>query len=570
MTNHPTPTTPSSAAVIGCGRRQEGKTGFAQGHAHARGYLAAFPGITLYGVDPNPENLAAFGEAFELPPEQLFPSTAELYQSVRPEMVSIATWPGLHHSQVIEAAGAGIKQIVCEKPLATDNSEIEAMIRACQKSGARLAVAHQRRYLPAFENMREMLEAEILGEGVVLTARVPDQWDMLSWMTHWFDMANYLFGGPPESVLAGIDHTGQRRYGHAVENTAVIYASYSDDREGVFLSGLGKRPPGVQLVGTNGTLRTGGEELVHLSAAGQQIVPISPDPLPPGMAYGRLVQDLARAAADGGDFRADVSHTAWATRMAFAAQESALKQRAIQLPSSVRYAPLEVAQHPPQVAPPPSRRILLLGDAHHFDTEIRRTGRDGLVEALADLGHHVHSVPLEERHEREADFQEAEVLVIYHTRREPGPSTKQLVGGWIRSGRPTLVVHCGIGAWIWKEFREWIGRYWIWRDEDGAPPSRHPIAACEVEVIRPDLWSAPWRKAWLPRDEIYTGLGEAGPVEDIAWALLEGERQPFAWRSKSHPHVAAYLPGHRFDIWQLPAVGSGLASMLELTAKARL
>lgn len=38
--------------------------------------------------------------------------------------------------------------------------------------------------------------------------------------------------------LAGIDHTGERRYGHAVENAAIVQALYPEDRQAVFLSGL--------------------------------------------------------------------------------------------------------------------------------------------------------------------------------------------------------------------------------------------------------------------------------------------------------------------------------------------
>jgi len=69
------------AAIIGCGSTKiTGKTGWAIGYAHANGYLAADPAIELYGVDPNAENAAAFGEKYGIPASRLFKSTASYMQ----------------------------------------------------------------------------------------------------------------------------------------------------------------------------------------------------------------------------------------------------------------------------------------------------------------------------------------------------------------------------------------------------------------------------------------------------------------------------------------------------------
>ena len=62
-----------TAAVIGCGKYREGdKHGWAIGHAHAQGFVDAFPGVELCGVDIDPENLASFGKRFGVPDERLF------------------------------------------------------------------------------------------------------------------------------------------------------------------------------------------------------------------------------------------------------------------------------------------------------------------------------------------------------------------------------------------------------------------------------------------------------------------------------------------------------------------
>src|SRR3990170_5576528 len=104
-----------TAAVIGCGKRGTGKEGWAIGHEHATGYREADPKIRLLGVDPNQDNLLAFGEKFNLPKDDLFASTGELYAKVIPDYVSVCTWPGLHAPMVLEASNKGVKGIFCEK-----------------------------------------------------------------------------------------------------------------------------------------------------------------------------------------------------------------------------------------------------------------------------------------------------------------------------------------------------------------------------------------------------------------------------------------------------------------------
>jgi len=79
MKNH----RPRLAAVIGCGKFNPGKEGWAIGHAHADGYKKADPGIRLRGVDPNPENLAAFGQQLGVPPGIFFLNRRSRRESAR-------------------------------------------------------------------------------------------------------------------------------------------------------------------------------------------------------------------------------------------------------------------------------------------------------------------------------------------------------------------------------------------------------------------------------------------------------------------------------------------------------
>ena len=75
----------------------------------------------------------------------------DLYAAHKPDVVSICTWPRLHRPMTLETVKAGVRGIVCEKPLALDGSEVREMLAACRKADAKLAVAHPRAHeaLPA-------------------------------------------------------------------------------------------------------------------------------------------------------------------------------------------------------------------------------------------------------------------------------------------------------------------------------------------------------------------------------------------------------------------------------------
>lgn len=540
----------TTAAVIGCGKVRGGKEGWAIGHAHGEGYRSGVPDVQLYAVDPDPANRSAFGEKFNVPDERLFASTEALYAAVAPDMVSICTWPKLHRPQVIEAAEAGVKAIVCEKPLACDGSEIDDMLSAVQSAGARLFVAHQRRYNAVFEAARKALAEGVLGAPVVVEARVGDGWDMLSWTVHWFDMAAYVLDDQPVTVIAGIDQRGNQRYQHAVEDASVVFATYGKGHQGIFITGP-DAPFGTTLMfrGSDGEMRLTPAGLRITTAQGVQERAVPKHDLSD---FARLLADVAEAAASQRPqpLRCETPAGALGTRMALAAQEASRTRRAVDMKTfRTGFAPLDVLQHTPTLRRLVQRAILL-GDPHHRDPVTGLSGREGLAEALGHaVAETVEVVPIDERELTEADLQACDLLVIYHTCRNSSPSARRIIGRYVEAGRPLLVSHCGIGAYAdWPEYRQWVGRHWVWDGEE-QPPSGHPHQACRL--IAQSTLDVPWSEAWLPRDEVYIRLAEAGEIEVAATMQAEGIDEPAIWRSAVRPNVAASLPGHRYDIWQL-------------------
>jgi len=83
------------------------------------------------------------------------------------ELVVIATPSYLHAPYTIKALEAG-KNVVCEKPMATNLTEADAMIEAAKKTGNLLAIFQNRRFAPDFLKIREVIQSGKLGRIVLV------------------------------------------------------------------------------------------------------------------------------------------------------------------------------------------------------------------------------------------------------------------------------------------------------------------------------------------------------------------------------------------------------------------
>ena len=134
------------------------------------------------------------------------------------DVVDICTPTFLHHEMVLAAAAAG-KHIVCEKPLARTVEQGQEMIAACKKAGVQLIVAHVVRYFPEYALAREQIRNGEIGDLAVLRLtrgsfqpkKIEDNWFvdfeksggmMLDLMIHDIDLIHNLVGSEIKSVHA--------------------------------------------------------------------------------------------------------------------------------------------------------------------------------------------------------------------------------------------------------------------------------------------------------------------------------------------------------------------------------
>ena len=190
-----------TAAIIGLG-------GFSR--VHARAY-ADVPNVRVVAAcDVNPAKHAWWADCLrdELPVERIefYDDAATLLADERPDLVSITTKHDQHAPLTLACATAGVKGVLCEKPIAMDLGQADRMLAACRKSGTKLAIGHQRRFDREWQAGRRLVRGGRIGEVLLAVSRWPDnrpekyRYDLfgggpLMWLSvHSIDLLRYVLG----------------------------------------------------------------------------------------------------------------------------------------------------------------------------------------------------------------------------------------------------------------------------------------------------------------------------------------------------------------------------------------
>ena len=126
-------------------------------HLKAAQNLHLTPAAICDRSDANRAKAAA--AAGDLPGDRLFADAAAMLAAhPRADLVVIATTADSHRALVELAAASGARHILCEKPMATSVADCDAMIATCDKSGSKLAINRQMRFMPQYTVVRDELE----------------------------------------------------------------------------------------------------------------------------------------------------------------------------------------------------------------------------------------------------------------------------------------------------------------------------------------------------------------------------------------------------------------------------
>lgn len=330
-----------TAAIAGCG---------SIGHAHMAGYQQA--GVEVIAVaDPLPIARGEYLDRYGI--RQGYATVEEMMEKAGPEIVSVCTWHPLHPAPTIAAARGGARAVICEKPMATSVGQARRMLEACQASGAKLVISHQRRFTPGWEKGRQLVQEGAVGQPLWVNCKVAN--GLLNCGTHAIDGARFVLGEPQAQWVMGAVMRYSDRYERAtpIEDACMGLVQLEGGLQLFVQSDLYIEPESgdgagrFQIQGSEGMIdvsvnrvrlfdgRGNGWEEVGLGIPEQEIRAIG------GQTNAAQVRELL-AWLEGGPEHRGAGHRAFATvEIMMALYESARRRRVVRLPLQEEDYPLE-------------------------------------------------------------------------------------------------------------------------------------------------------------------------------------------------------------------------------------
>lgn len=234
---------PLRFAVVGLGHIAQTAVLPAFQHAKNKAVLTAF-------VSGDPKKLKTLGRRYKVENLYSYDEYTACLQSGEVDAVYIALPNHLHCEYAVKALEHGV-HVLCEKPLALNEADCIRMIRASQKSGAKLMTAYRLHFEEA--NLKAVAAArEDLGElrlfNSTFTMQVKDKenirlkadgggplWDI---GIYCINAARYFFRSEPVEVFATAASSADPRFAQVDEMTSVTL-KFPDDRIATFICSFG-------------------------------------------------------------------------------------------------------------------------------------------------------------------------------------------------------------------------------------------------------------------------------------------------------------------------------------------
>jgi predicted dehydrogenase len=177
----------------------------------------------LYDINKPRAETAAKMAAYAVP---VFGAWGDMLDSVKPDIAIVTTVDATHDAYIISALEAGC-DVISEKPLTTDEKKLEAICEAAKRTGKKVSVIFNCRFMPVFARVRELLCEGAIGgiysahyEWLLDTSHGADyfrRWHrerknsgslLIHKASHHFDLLNWYIESEPEKVNA----FGSRRF----------------------------------------------------------------------------------------------------------------------------------------------------------------------------------------------------------------------------------------------------------------------------------------------------------------------------------------------------------------------
>ena len=363
--------------VIGCGGISNN---------HIRGYIDSGRYEIVGLADLNESSMAEKGTMFNISPHHYTDARAMLKEQ-QPDVVSVCTWHAGHAPWTIAAAAQRPKAILCEKPMADTIGHAEQMMLACKRNGVKLAISHQRRFLPAYTLARDLIAQGAIGKVRMIQSFASD--GLPNYSSHQTDMYRYLLGDDEcDWVMGNVERkTDRHERNTRIEDCAIGVFHFTCGAVALILSDVTPLVyQGALIYGTDGMLNmtTNDLQILNSETNGRWETQV-----PDGKFYkyadlgDRFEWQEAGAAqalemADWiegkGSFRNEGINGLKALQMVHAVYESARMHEKVLLPMETRANPLDVMIDSGHLAPQRPghfdiRAALLRGERMTSDTE---------------------------------------------------------------------------------------------------------------------------------------------------------------------------------------------------------
>lgn len=183
------------AAIVGFG---------GMGQRHYKAYQGTSMEVTAI-CEWNPDRVKAIVPDF--PDDKIYKDYREMIARESIDVLSVASNGPTHAPIAIDAAEAGVKRILIEKPMATSVAEAEQVIAAAERAGARISVNLIRRWSDSYRELKKRIDDGTYGP-VRHVYYHSGSTGLGNFVIHAFDTMRMLGGTDAAWVTGALDPTG--------------------------------------------------------------------------------------------------------------------------------------------------------------------------------------------------------------------------------------------------------------------------------------------------------------------------------------------------------------------------
>jgi predicted dehydrogenase len=293
--------------------------------------------VEIVGIaDVNPAALETVGERFHV--KGRYTDYATLLDTEKPDLVSVCSWPELHAPMTLAAVEAGVKGVLCEKPLARTLGEANRMVRACEAAGVKFAGGYQHRFNPLHILARQLIADGAIGQPITLRSRTNR--GLTNNGSHGVDLMRFLLGDPQAEWVVGQVGRSTDRWerGGRIEDFGVGLIGFPGDAQGTITTDLPGNPDFYpSILGTDGSLALHGDRLRLINASG-----ITEESVTQSIGeHAAEIAEMVEWMRGGPEHRSQARNARAAIEILMALYESARTHERIDLPLMKEDSPLE-------------------------------------------------------------------------------------------------------------------------------------------------------------------------------------------------------------------------------------